>query len=192
MSDLTIHVPSIEETPQRLRLTGDEGWWTAQSLPGDGGCERLLEPFVLDVEAYRIGRRLLFRGTLRGRVELVCGRCTEPFEYRMAEPLTLLLEPVPAGAEAPEGGLELDAEDLELGRYAGDELDFGPVLIETLLTSWPMQPRCSEGCRGLCPSCGADRNRTPCGCDEQDGNRPFGSLKELLARGQGTSKTPKS
>jgi len=193
MTDLRVSVASLRDTPRTLELRADSDWWTEHSR-GDAEGElggRLLAPFELHLDAHAVGRRLLFRGKVTGLLELVCGRCTEPFRYALEEPVTLLLEPLPSHAEAPEGGIALDPDDLELGRYAGEELDFGPVLLETLLTSWPMQPRCSEACRGLCPSCGANLNLAPCGCDVQEGNRPFEGLGELLAKGssgQGTAK----
>jgi len=187
MTDLRIAVSKIRETPQRFELAASAAWW-AEHGRGDAsegpGQERVLAPFRLVLDAHAVGRRLLFRGRLFGSLELICGRCTEPYAFALEEPVSLLLEPLPAHAEPPEGGIELDPDDLELGRYAGEELDFAPVLLETLLTSWPMQPRCSDACMGLCAACGANRNLGPCGCDVQTGNRPFEGLGELLARGQ--------
>jgi len=191
MTHLSIPVLGIHETPRRVQLRADQAWWNQNARGAEAESERLLEPFVLELDTYSVGRRLLFRGEVIGRVELQCGRCMEPYEYRLREPVSLLLEPLPTGSDVPEGGIELDPEDLELGRYAGEELDFGPVLLETLLTSWPMQPRCSEGCRGLCPVCGANRNRAPCACEAREGNRPFEVLGELLGQGRGTSKEPR-
>jgi len=59
---------------------------------------------------------------------------------------------------------ELGADDLETDVYDRDQIDLS-VLIETETTlGLPMKPLCREGCRGLCPSCGASRNGEPCGC----------------------------
>ena len=187
MNTLLVSTPDIEDSPRDLRLQAEEGWWHEQDRLPEPRPERVLEPIGLDLEAYRIGERLLFRGQLRGRVELACGRCAEPYPHSVSDPVTLLLEPLPATAEVPEGGLELDSEDLALGRYGGEKLDFSPVLIEALLTAWPMQPRCSDGCLGLCPTCGANRNIHPCTCEAAQGGRPFEALGKLLtgARGGG-------
>ena len=76
----------------------------------------------------------------------------------------------------------LDPEDPEVGRYAGDELDFGAAVLEILTLAWPMQPRCRESCRGLCPNCGTNWNVEPCGCVETSVSRPFAGLKGLLER----------
>jgi len=181
-SALVVRVADIRPEPAPLRLVGDAAWWAAarESLREPGA--RLLEPFVLDLEAYALGRRLLFRGRVHGEVELCCSRCAEPFRFSFDAPLELLLEPFPESGEPREPGVELDAEELELGRYAGEELDFDPVLRDWLLLSWPMAPCCAEGCLGLCPVCGENRNLEPCQCDPRGGNKPFAGLADLLER----------
>jgi uncharacterized protein len=69
---------------------------------------------------------------------------------------------VPAPARGEER--ELGADDLETDIYDHDQIDLN-VLLETETTlGLPMKPLCREGCRGLCPTCGASRNAAPCGC----------------------------
>jgi uncharacterized protein len=191
VANLTLSVPSIEETPRRFLLEAGADWWEQSDLQSELSPLRMLEPPVLKLEAYRIGRRLLIRGELGGVVELACGRCAEGYSQAFHEPVTLLLEPLPATAEVPEGGLELDAEDMALGRYGGEELDFAPVLLEALLTAWPMQPRCAEGCKGLCPACGVNLNVGRCSCGGANVNRPFEGLGELLSGARGRTRSPK-
>ena len=54
--------------------------------------------------------------------------------------------------------------DLETDVYDHDQVDLN-VLLETETTlGLEMKPLCSEGCRGLCPTCGANRNAEPCAC----------------------------
>ena len=182
MSGLLIRLESIAETPRAFRLEADATWWDGVRAafgvgPGDAS---LVEPFVAELEAYRLGQRLLFRGKVSGTVRFACSRCAEPLEEHFSEPLELLLEPAQNPALVPEGGIALDAEDFELGRYAGDELDFGPVIQEILALAWPMQPLCAEDCKGLCPVCGAVRSRQTCTCETRQTNRPFAELGRLI------------
>lgn len=182
---LALHVPEIRPTPRRFQLVASADWWDAERSELRDPESRLAEPLALDFEAYRLGRRLLLRGSVRGVLELACGRCLELYRHPVDERLELLLEPLPSNRlldGPPEGGIELDPEDLEIGRYAGEELDLSVVLRELLAFAWPMQPRCTEACLGLCPSCGVDKNRETCGCEEAEGNRPFAALAELLER----------
>jgi uncharacterized protein len=180
MAELTIRAESVKETPRHFRLETDDAWWAESAPLFRDPSVRALEPFVAEIDAYRLGARLLFRGHLVGSLELRCSRCGEPVTLHVSEPLELLLEPAQNPALIPEGGIELDAEDLELGRYAGDELNFGPVVLEILALAWPMQPLCSESCQGLCPMCGAVRSHEVCACETQQTNRPFAALSRML------------
>ncbi len=184
MSELTIQVLEVRESPRGFRLQSDAAWWRENRGALRDPEAVLLEPFVMDLEGYSLGRRLFFRGPVSGTVELACGRCLEPYSHGLSDRIELLLEPLPrllpGSPDLPKGGIALDPEDLEVARYSGDELDFGVVLRELLLFIWPMQPRCAESCLGLCPSCGANRNREPCRCAVDDEPRPFADLGELL------------
>ena len=182
MTCLSIPVAKLGDSPRRFLLECDAGWW-------DRAREALREleiglrtPFELDLSGHRLGARLLFQGELRGAVELSCGRCLEPFAFPVRERVQILLEPLPPHLPALEGGIELDPEDLELGRWSGDELDFEGLVSEILALVWPMQPRCREDCEGLCPACGANRNREKCGCVAPGTSHPLRGLRELLER----------
>lgn len=184
MSELTIPIPEITESPKRFALSTDDRWWGENRALFRDPETSQAGPILLDLDVYRLGRRLFFRGPVEGTLEIPCGRCLEPYPHRISDRVELLLEPIQSSEAQgpPEGGIELDPEDLEIGRYAGDELDFGVVLREILLFNWPMQPRCADDCRGLCSSCGMNRNREACRCSEDAVQRPFAALGQLLGR----------
>ena len=182
MGTLTIQPQRVTEAPSPFQLESDSEWWeSARELLRVPGVE-VRRPFQAELEAYRLGARLLFRGRLLGAVELTCSRCMEPYGHEFSEPLELLLEPAARPDEIPDGGMELDPEDIEIGRYAGDEIDLGLVILEILALAWPMQPRCAEDCLGLCPVCGSNLNRNPCSCEAQTASRPLAALGKLLER----------
>ena len=189
MSELTIPVPEVSESPKRFSLSTDDRWWAENRAVFPDPETSLARPFTLELDGYCLGRRMFFRGPVEGTLELPCGRCLEPYAHPFSDRVELLLEPITNHEDLaegpPEGGIALDPEDLEIGRYAGDELDFGVVLREILLFNWPMQPRCAEDCQGLCSSCGANRNRETCRCSDDGKLRPFAALGELLGRRRG-------
>jgi uncharacterized metal-binding protein YceD (DUF177 family) len=81
-------------------------------------------------------------------------------------------------------GIELDPEDIGLGRYAGETLDFGDLILEHLALAWPMQPCESEACPDDCPRWQA-LQASPAAQQEQgleELNRPFAGLDQMLAR----------
>jgi uncharacterized protein len=182
MSAFHLEVVQIKETPREFRMQSDVAWWESTRASLREVEVELRRPFTLALRAHRIGRRLLCQGELSGSVALICGRCLEPYPCEFTEPVHLLLEPavVAPGSAPPEGGIDLDPEDLEVGRYSGDTLDFSPVVREILALAWPVQPRCGESCLGLCPRCGRNRNLEACDCSERDVSGPFASLREML------------
>lgn len=66
---------------------------------------------------------------------------------------------------------ELDEIDAE--PFDGKTIDLDPVVREQVLLALPVSVVCKEDCKGLCPTCGADRNVQDCG---------HGKVKEVDAR----------
>ncbi|HMD46243.1 MAG TPA: DUF177 domain-containing protein [Acidimicrobiales bacterium] len=56
-------------------------------------------------------------------------------------------------------------EDDEAYPIVDDRADLAPMVRDALLLELPLAPLCSEACRGLCPTCGADRNHEECRCE---------------------------
>lgn len=116
-------------------------------------------------------RGVWVRGSMRGRVRAACRRCLGPVELDVSEDFDLLFDP---------GSLK-DDEDLTL--YAldpdADELDLWTPLRERFLLAVPAFPLCREGCRGLCPRCGADREEGDCGCSEDELDPRWAPLQAL-------------
>ncbi|MBI5710987.1 MAG: DUF177 domain-containing protein [Candidatus Eisenbacteria bacterium] len=116
---------------------------------------------VLDVE--RTGERLTLRGTLSAQARVECVRCLVAYDLPVEARLELFAERAGTGRRTEEEALERDDY---MKFHDGRKLDLREDARETLLLELPMIPRCREGCRGLCPRCGADLNQGPCGCPE--------------------------
>jgi len=63
---------------------------------------------------------------------------------------------------------ELHTEDLSLSFYSGDEVDLAPLVGEQAILALPTRAVCREDCKGLCPTCGANRNTDPCSCTTKE------------------------
>jgi uncharacterized protein len=46
-----------------------------------------------------------------------------------------------------------------------DEVDLEDLVHDAVLLELPLAPLCHEGCQGLCPMCGVNRNDQSCGCE---------------------------
>lgn len=56
-----------------------------------------------------------------------------------------------------------DQEETYLLR--GEQLDLEPLARDAVLLELPHAPLCAEACKGLCPTCGANRNEVGCSCE---------------------------
>ena len=96
------------------------------------------------------------------------------------------------GGESFRGDRGLDADDLNVSFYRADRLPLRDTLWEQIHLALPVKPLCAPDCRGLCPTCGENRNAVPrCGCAESaapapaGGNRGLAALRDLAGfRGQ--------
>jgi uncharacterized protein len=87
---------------------------------------------------------------------------------------------VPAPARGEER--ELGADDLESDVYDHDQIDLDALVETEAALGLSMKPLCREDCRGLCPSCGANRNLAPCSCAPSSKDPRWAALKTLADR----------
>lgn len=120
------------------------------------------------------------QGQLSAAVPQVCGRCLEPFSFRVAADVNTRFAPRPIGRSEEE--MELTPEDLEVDFYTDDLLDLDRLVQTETTLRLPMKPLCEAGCRGLCPVCGGNRNANPCSCEVKLPDPRLAVLKSLADR----------
>ena len=111
---------------------------------------------------------------------LACSRCLEPFEVPVDAAFELRY--LPQGHNTGEGEREIEEDDLTTAYYRDGALDVIDLMREQFQLALPMKPLCSDACRGLCPDCGANLNRTTCGCAPRWEDPRLAPLKGLLDR----------
>jgi uncharacterized protein len=105
------------------------------------------------------------RGVLDVGIGLDCGRCLEAFSLTFAHELDLFYLPHREGqTEEEDDEVELSDHEVVVGYYRDGRLDLGDVVREQLFLHLPMRRVCRDDCRGLCPTCGVNRNQTRCAC----------------------------
>lgn len=134
---------------------------------GKSGVEPLDRPAELEVELtlYRTNDAIMVYGSATGSFWLSCSRCLGPSKVEVNEPELRLTFLPPATEFEQERELELD--DLDTATHDGVEVDLEPLLCEQLVLAMPMKPVCRPECKGICPSCGADMNESPCSCENE-------------------------
>ena len=149
-----------------------------QAVPAD---DPLFEPLELELggPVHLSGRlmeagagRYYWRGGIRARVRATCRRCLGAVDVEVAQPVGVFFTE-DANAEDP-------AAYFIQPRAA--ELDPGEAVREELVLAVPEYVLCRKECRGICPGCGEDLNRSSCACKPEPDHRwaPLEALKAAL------------
>ncbi len=143
------------ERQKKIQIVGE--------LPGsflgveDTELTRFPGPVAYDIEVGATVGGTVVRGAISTPIVSHCGRCMKEFTH------------------------ELEAEVCHFYDKSDDiELDIAEDIREDILLEVPMNPLCSEDCRGLCLKCGADLNQGSCKCDNSGGgNLAWSELDKL-------------
>ena len=132
------------------------------------------------------GETVHFRGHLQVRLKMHCGRCLEEFVHPVEEDLDLFFMPRAPEPEddEEEEDVELSDRDMVVAYYGQERIDLGEMVREQMLLAVPLRRLCRQDCRGLCPSCGVNRNTASCECqptEPVDGR--LAALRKLFDKG---------
>jgi uncharacterized protein len=138
-------------------------------------------PVWARVALERRGERVFLQGSLVARVRLVCDRCLEPYEYPLDHEFRIDLELLGQDEDEAMAGAEHACHDAEMDVMFLPEplVDLGEILAQQVILALPAKRLCREECQGLCPQCGANRNKDRCDCHESAKDSPFAMLKKL-------------
>jgi len=145
---------------------------------GDLGLAMPLStPLGVELTLTRHGGRVLVRGAVRGAATLECSRCLAGFSHPVETELETHLEIGEKKTADADG--ELAPEELDVQQIKNGRIDLRELIAEQVHLAVPLKPLCSEGCRGLCPHCGADLNTESCSCEGGQTDPRWDALKHL-------------
>lgn len=155
----------------------DQSVWTDPLAEFGIPCE-ILEPLKAVFTVFAQENGVLIRGKITGMVAVPCNRCAEDARIVIDQRVDTY-EPFPApDADATE-------TDAEILRYAlsgqGVEMNLAALAWEEFFLALPMKPLCDAACRGLCPSCGVNRNMVECPCETDTADPRMAPLRGLKA-----------
>lgn len=144
-----------------------------ENLPKNGGkwdfcfeekeikVPEVISEVSLELEIHKSGNIYNVKGNMEYKLGFTCSRCLE--EFRKQEKREFQLEFKKESVYALNGKLKREMEeDKEENLVINNCIDLGPFLRDELILSVPMKPLCSENCKGLCPICGTNLNKTQC------------------------------
>lgn len=142
---------------------------------------RVVSPVELSMDVEKAdGDAFQVIGRAVTRLEMACSRCAEEFEVPVDARFELRY--VPDVSAAGDTEREISDDDLATSFYREGAIDVIEMLREQFQLALPMKPLCAETCRGLCPECGVNLNRTECGCHPVWEDPRLAPLKGLLHR----------
>jgi uncharacterized protein len=156
--------------------------YAPEAVAAAGDTFSMNAPVALGFDVHRDQDRFRLVGRVQTTIGQPCSRCLEPFEWPVDATFDLRYLPratAPAGTER-----EVEDDDFSTAFYDDEVIDLGQLMREQFYLLLPMKPLCSEGCRGLCPQCGANLNAGTCGCVQRDDDPRFAALRALRARAE--------
>jgi uncharacterized protein len=116
-------------------------------------------------------------GRIYCEVGAECARCAGEANLRLD--FQFKAEFVPEGEFSNEHEHQVHGADLDISTYSDGEIDLEELTREQILLNLPTQILCKENCKGLCPTCGANRNLKTCDCREKEIDPRWAELKKL-------------
>lgn len=113
-------------------------------------------PAHVRLEMRYVNRLLHIEGQVEVEASGECDSCLEGMQRALNIDVDEQLDPGKAGGTEPFG---------ESNVLTGDRLDVADLAQQLVLSGLPMGMRCSEECRGLCETCGTNKNTDTCSCD---------------------------
>jgi len=121
----------------------------------------------------------LVEGSTKFSGDLECSRCVEPYPFASNSNFHLRFRPRPDLPQQETEELEIGPDELDIEFYSDRSISLRDLALEQIQLSIPMKPLCDEGCLGLCPQCGKNRNRESCNCESSIVDERWGALREI-------------
>ncbi len=139
----------------------------------------LLAKGVAELSSRALGE-IRIQGSLAVGMEAACDRCLEAAKVAVNRAFDLRYYPSDQYSDT-RGEVAIDEEASEVAYYEGDKLNLNEILREVVLLALPMQVVCEEACKGICPSCGQNRNIQQCSCEAPAKDDRWNKLKDFRA-----------
>ena len=141
---------------------------------------RVVAPVALAFDIFKDKQAFRLAGRVQTTLEMKCSRCLEPFMVPVDQEFDLRYQP--HTVNGGEGEREIEEDDLTTAFYENDEIDLGQLTHEQFVLSLPMKPLCGDACKGLCPVCGINLNKSTCDCKPVWEDPRLAALRELKTK----------
>ncbi|HIJ80485.1 MAG TPA: DUF177 domain-containing protein [Desulfuromonadales bacterium] len=176
---MKIVVDQIQEKPLLLTFEESVESFAVLSAMQKSDEFRFTGAVRSEIAAVREYGQIRVTGRAAVPVLLSCSRCLTEYSAGVEAAFTIFFRKESGVGRAHEDDVELEEDDLLSTLYSGDEIDLTAEIDEQVAMEIPVKPVCSDSCKGLCHTCGADLNVTGCTCDNRSTSFKFEALKNF-------------
>jgi len=167
VSDLRINISRLSEGRHQFEL---------ESEPSGLGLDEHFSQLVrVHADLEKSSRQLSLTARLSSMGRFTCDRCLDSFERELAAQYSIVYL---QDQQAPLEQGDIDQEVQVIGPDV-NMLDLGEDVRQYLLLAVPVKLLCKDDCKGLCPHCGTNLNRSQCSCTAEEIDPRWAALKKL-------------
>ncbi len=135
-------------------------------------------PLLGTVRFLRTGETVFTEVDASVQVHLECSRCLQAFDTEIEFEIKEEFRPsVDIGTGRVMTALGDDAALIIDEQHV---LDLSEVVRQAIILALPITPICQDDCKGLCPTCGTNRNTKTCDCVDEVIDPRWDALSMLL------------
>ena len=120
---------------------------------------------------FKVDDIIELNATIRYTYKEVCARCLKEFMNTIETQFTAFI----TDNEVEDD----DSEKINIIIH-DNSIDIDEAIKQVIYLSIPMKSLCSENCKGICPTCGANLNIEECDCENNSIDPRLEELKKLL------------
>lgn len=157
----------IKATGEEIKICETTGFGNAEFL---GEIYRFEKPLDVTGRVYNNGQSLTLELKVKGEMITECARCLDEIKADVDFDVYELL------SQRKEG--EDESEDIIL--FDGYEIELDDIVADHFLMNISGRYLCSDGCKGLCPTCGINLNHGDCDCDNEYIDPRWQALADIM------------
>jgi len=137
------------------------------------GIENVIGNIECTISCDRTSTGYRIYGNALCNTKFLCDRCLIESEKKIKTSLNIILT-------NNKDIVEDKDNDVLMFTVCDDFVDLSGNLHDIIEVEKPIKSLCGIDCKGICPSCGFDLNRSDCNCNDDSSNNELSKLKDLI------------
>jgi len=140
-----------------------------------GLADNFTKEVVVHVTLDKTGRGLYLKAKAGVPAKFICDRCVDSFDRQIETGYQIVY--VYDERDRRKG----PGDEVQVIHSGATAIDLDDDLREFLLLAVPLKLLCRDNCRGLCPHCGTNWNRSQCSCHAEEIDPRWQKLKQRFS-----------